>query len=358
MSRISADQAEASRVETSLPAKAAHNEPSAQTALRAHSAARRSLLALGGVAGVGLAAVFTASPAQAKAGDPLKAGLTADAGTSGTGLKTKSTKAGLTITQSGSGTALQAKGEGLGHGVLASVTARSKNAVRAEQNSTSTDPSGYGAAVLALGQKNVGVRASTSSTVRSVPAVVATGAGGLGIALLATGSALMDGDVLALRSLVGVLDSGGELAYAHASSGDHATHTRHGATTLGADGRATVALGVKFTKTVEMGTLVVQLTPQGAAMSGLYCVPNATGFEIRGGAASGKVAWVAFADRLVLTLRKASGTSAGKGKQLGTGDPAGLDVVATGGSLTGSAGVSSTLARRGASRPELSGVID
>jgi hypothetical protein len=323
---------------------------------RAVRTARRSLLAIGGVAGAGLAGLFTASPASAAGGDALRAGKTVDAGGGGTGLKANTGKVALAVTQRGSGTAVSVKAQGSGYGVRTSVAARGRAAVLAINAGPSTDPAGAGAAVLAQGQRNVGLRATTSSAAKAVPAVVATGAGGLGISLLATGKALLDGDVLALRNLVGVLDAAGELAYAHTSSGDHATHTRHGVVRL-SGGSAAVALGNRFLKAVDLSTLAVQLTPVGGSMPSLTYTPTSTGFTISGGLGSGRVAWVAFADRFVLTLAAAKSSSA-PAQGSGGAASSGTTALATGGSRSAAVENSGRLARRGTVRPRPEGVLD
>lgn len=350
-----------SQQQTAHAARTAPNAGAAEgraAADRAVRTARRSLLALGGAAGAGLAGLFTAAPASAAVGDALRAGKTVDAGSGGTGLKASTSKVGLAITQRGSGNAVSVKAQGSGYGVRSSVVSRGRAAVLAVNDGATTDPSGAGAAVLAQGQRNVGLRATTSTAAKAVPAVVATGAGGLGISLLATGKALLDGDVLALRSLVGVIDVDDELAYAHTSSGDHATHTRHGVVTLNGGGKATVALGSRFLKAVDLGTLAVQLTPVGGAMPNLTYTPTSSGFAISGGTGSGTVAWVAFADRFVLTLAAAKAAATPASTAGSAAASSGTTPLATGGSRSAAVQNAGRLARRGTGRPQPEGVQD
>jgi hypothetical protein len=177
---------------------------------------------------------------------------------------------------------------------------------------------GTGGALRGEGRRNAGLLADT--TVADVPAIVAIGGDGTGVAQVATGQSYLDGDALALRAWTGVLSADGvHVAYAPALSGESSLHGATGTATLQADGTATVTLPATFTAACDTSSLVVSLTAVGAAMPGLFVTYQqkdgaAAGvrdaFTISGGGASGTVAWTAWATRRAVELQKAQTAAA------------------------------------------------
>jgi hypothetical protein len=169
--------------------------------------------------------------------------------------------------------------------------------------------------VRAEGRKNAGLFADT--TAQDVPAVVAIGGNGTGVAQVATGQSYLDGDALALRAWTGVLAADGtHVAYAPLVSGEAATHAATGNGTLDASGGLTVTLPATFTAACDTATLVVTLTPVDAAMPGLFVSYQAAadGFTISGGASGGTVAWAAWATRRTVDLQKTGAGSVAQGQ--------------------------------------------
>jgi hypothetical protein len=179
---------------------------------------------------------------------------------------------------------------------------------------------GTGGALRGEGRRNAGLLADTRA--QDVPAVVAIGGDGTGVAQVATGQSYFDGDALALRAWTGVLAADGtHVAYAPAVSGEAALHAAAGNATLDGGGGATVSLPATFTAACDTTTLAVALTAVGAAMPGLFVTYRQKdgaaegvrdGFTVAGGASGGTVAWTAWATRRAVDLQKAQSGQAGQ----------------------------------------------
>lgn len=282
----------------------------------AQRAARRALLAGGAAAGVSALGLIAAPRASAAAARTLSVGVNNYVGTANTGLVT-SGATGLDITNKGAGRAMSATGEGTATGALLRCVHRDRWGVQAMNLATTTGTAG---ALLARGGKNIGALVDT--TAAAVPALVVRGGGADGIAVLATGSAYLDGDVLALRSWVGVPTVDDKLSYVGVSSSARATHSVSGKVTLSGSGTATVTLDADYLAAIEReepgatiserDQLRVQLTALGAAMPNLHVATRTEdGFTIAGGTASGTVFWEASAPRLWLQFAPGA-TAAGK----------------------------------------------
>jgi hypothetical protein len=266
---------------------------------------RRALFVAGAAAALGTAGWGTAAAAPATPAVPpptLVLGRTNDAGRKSTKLEVSSTASGLRVYQSGTGMGIYAQA-GREDGLSGTTLSRNAFGVHARAK---ISQAGSGAALRAEGRYNPGVVADTGAGVRNVPAAVLTGGAGAGIALLARGESYLDGDALALRSWVGVLDPQQKLSYAPVVSAEQACHTAPGTLALDATGSGTVVLAPLFVSAVAMDSLVVTLTARNTAMPGLYVRTTATGFTVAGGVADGAVFWSARADRLVLDITTAS----------------------------------------------------
>ena len=267
---------------------------------------RRRLLLGGLTAALGVGTTLVAeSSAQAAGPPPLLLGRDNRTGTRPTSVTATS---GRVIWQ------VMQRGAGVGAAVYAQATAfigvsalSSGWGVHALAGATRT---GTGGALRGEGRRNAGLLADT--TVQDVPAVVAIGGDGAGVAQVATGQSYFDGDALALRSWTGVLSADGvHVAYAPALSGEASWHGAAGTATLQGDGTATVTLPGTFAGACDMTSLVVSLTPVGAAMPGLFVTYQKDGFTISGGGGGGSVAWTAWATRRAVELQKAQ-TGAGR----------------------------------------------
>jgi hypothetical protein len=267
---------------------------------RPSARSRRRLLLGSLTAALGAGAALAAdSPAQAAGPPPLLLGRDNPAGTRTTSLTAASGRVLWQVMQ---------RGAGVGAAVYAQATAflgvsalSSGWGVHGLAAATRT---GTGGALRAEGRRNAGLLADT--TLADVPAVVAIGGDGTGVAQVATGQSYFDGDALALRAWTGVLSAdGAHVAYAPALSGEASLHAAAGTSTLQGDGTATVALPATFTAACDTASLVVSLTPVGAAMPGLFVTYAKDGFSISGGGAAGSVAWTAWATRRGVELQKA-----------------------------------------------------
>jgi hypothetical protein len=270
---------------------------------------RRRLLLGGLVAALGTGSVLAAeSSAEAAGPPPLLLGRDNLAGTRTTSLTAASGRVLWQVMQ---------RGAGVGAAVYAQATAvlgvsalSSGWGLHGRAGATRT---GSGGAVRGEGRRNAGLLADT--TVQDVPAIVAIGGDGTGVAQVATGQSYFDGDALALRAWTGVLSADGvHVAYAPALSGEASLHAAAGTLTLATDGTATVTLPGTFTAACDTASLVVSLTAVGAAMPGLFVTYHQKdgaaagvrdGFTISGGAAGGTVAWTAWATRRAVELEKA-----------------------------------------------------
>ena len=171
---------------------------------------------------------------------------------------------------------------------------------------------GTGGGVRAEGRKNAGLLADTTAS--DVPALVAIGGDGTGVAQVSTGQSYLDGDALALRAWTGVLAADGtHVAYAPLISAESAAHVTADTGTLDGAGSLVVALPATFTAACDTSSLAVTVSAVGAAMPGLFVTYRAAsgaaggydGFTVSGGAAAGTVAWTAWATRRAVDLRRA-----------------------------------------------------
>jgi hypothetical protein len=261
---------------------------------------RRRLLLGGVTAALGAGSVLaTESSAEAAGPPPLLLGRDNPAGTRTTSLTAASGRVVWQVLQ---------RGAGVGAAVYAQATAligvsslSSGWGIHGLAGATRT---GTGGALRGEGRRNAGLLADT--TVPDVPAVVAIGGDGTGVAQVATGQSYFDGDGLALRAWTGVVAADGvHVAYAPVLSGEASLHAAAGTATLQGDGTATVTLPGTFTAACDTASLVVSLTPVGAAMPGLFVTNLKDGFAISGGGGGGSVAWTAWAPRHAVELQKA-----------------------------------------------------
>jgi hypothetical protein len=294
---------------------------------------RRGLLVAGASAAAGAVGLAFAGPAQAAAGGSMLLGRANTAGSAGTSL-----------TSTGTGSVLNCRGSA-GTGVLGdtavntrwgvwgrnlSTTVGAAGAVRAEgrvntglfADTTSNTRWGAharnlaaannvsGGALRAEGRHNVGLFADTLPSVVDVAAIVALGGDGEfnGVGLMSGGTTFLDGNALALRSFVGVLNPDtSQLEYAPVTSGEGSYHTVVDKVTLDGAGAAAISLPSAFTATVDMLTLRISLTPVGGSMPNLHATytesSSGTGFGIAGGAASGVVHYTVSAERIALSLQ-------------------------------------------------------
>src|SRR3954470_8045893 len=266
---------------------------------------RRALLVGGASAALGATALALGQDtAQAAGPAPLLLGRGNNAGRNSTGLTATAARTAWVLVQ---------RGTGLGMSVTSAATAVLGAAGLGTAwgvwgRNTATRAS-TGGGVRAEGRKNAGLLADT--TAQDVPAVVAIGGDGTGVAQVATGQSYLDGDALALRAWTGVLASdGAHVAYAPVVSAESAAHVAAGSVTLDGSGSLDVTLPATFTAACDTGTLAVTLTPGGAAMPGLYAGPRRAagggydGFPVSGGTGGGTVAWTAWATRRAVDLRR------------------------------------------------------
>src|SRR3954470_14024945 len=279
---------------------------------------RRGLLVGGASAALGAVAVaLGAGRAEAAGPAPMLVGRSNNAGSAGTGLTAGVARTALTIAQ---------RGAGLGLSVTSAATAVLGAAGLGTAwggwgRSTATR-AGTGGGVRAEGRRNAGLLADTTAS--DVPALVAIGGDGTGVAQVSTGQSYLDGDALALRAWTGVLSAdGAHVAYAPLVSAESAAHVTAGAGTLDGAGSLVVALPATFTAACDTSSLAVTVSPVGAAMPGLFVTYRGAsggaggfdGFTVSGGAAGGTVAWTAWATRRAVDLRRAgAGAVAGATK--------------------------------------------
>ncbi len=271
------------------------------------SRTRRRLL-LGGLAASAGAGLTTAPQAEAATVPPVLLGRSNTAGSRSTSL---------TATAGGVAWRVVQRGAGIGAAVHAQATAllgiSALSSGWALHGSAAATRTGTGGAVRAQGRRNAGLLADT--TVQDVPAVVAIGGDGSGVAQVATGQSYLDGDAMALRSWTGVLAADGlRVSYAPVLSGEGALHTAAGNVVLDGAGAAVVALPATFTAACDTAGLVVTLTAVDTAMPGLSVAYRqqegaAAGvrdaFTVSGGASGGTVAWTAWAPRRAVDLQHA-----------------------------------------------------
>jgi hypothetical protein len=273
---------------------------------------RRGLLLGGASAALGAAAVAVSeAPADAAAGAPLLIGRGNAAGTRSTSLTAAGARTAWSVVQ---------RGAGMGASVSSAATALFGSAGLASawglHGRSAASRTGTGGALRGEGRRNAGLLADT--TVQNVPAVVAIGGDGTGVAQVATGQSYFDGDALALRAWTGVSDTNGtKVVYAPLVSGETALHGAAGTAALDSDGTAVVALPATFTAACDMTTLSVTLTAVGSGMAGLFvtyrqkaggAAGEYDGFTVGGGASGGSVAWAACATRRAVDLQQ--GTTA------------------------------------------------
>jgi hypothetical protein len=275
---------------------------------------RRALLVGGASAALGAAAVALGQGrAEAAGPPPLLVGRGNNAGAQSTGLTATAARTAWMLVQRGAGLGLSVTSAATA--VLGAAGLGSAWGVWGRNTATRA---GTGGGVRAEGRKNAGLLADT--TAQDVPAVVAIGGNGTGVAQVATGQSYLDGDSLALRAWTGVLAAdGAHVAYAPLVSAESAAHVTAGTATLDASGSLDVALPATFTAACDTSTLAVTLTPVGAAMPGLFVSYRAAsggtggydGFTASGGAGGGTVAWTAWATRRAVDLHAAAAATLG-----------------------------------------------
>jgi hypothetical protein len=261
---------------------------------------RRALLAGGAAAAAGAVFFATAGTARAASGDPLLLGR-GNTASGGTSLQATSSVSAFTVYQKGSG-----NGAFLVSDDTTGVTGRTlhPNAWAAVVQNAST-ATGLGGALRVEGRQNTGLFADVDNGELDCPAVAAFGGDpDDGTALFARGMALLDGDVLALRNYVGVVNAQEELDYAPVDSGHLSAHTLHGTLALDTNGTRTVTLPADFLHTIVRQSMVVTLTPIGGPMPNLHLVAaptaDSTGFQVAGGTGAGTVNYTVRAERFVL----------------------------------------------------------
>jgi len=279
---------------------------------------RRRLLAATGLALVGgVAAVVPSGMARAADGAAVLLGR-ANAASRSTILTATGTGTALRVGQLGTAVALACYSRAA-TAVLGSTAVRTAWGVHAQNLATTA---GTGGAVRAEGRRSAGLLADTAQTQLNVPAIVAIGGDGTGIAQVNTGETYLDGDLLALRSWVGVPDADGSgVLYAAVVSGEGGQHSSYGTATLDGGGAAQVVLPAGYLAAVDTTTVTAVVSPVGTAMPGLHLVYRAAasgpaggrdGFAVVGGAPSGTVTWVAWAQRG--TVAAPSSAAGGRGE--------------------------------------------
>ncbi len=279
---------------------------------------RRRLLLGGLTAALGAGGVVAAqSSAEAAGAPPLLLGRDNVTGTRTTSLTATSGRVIWKVVQ---------RGAGVGAAVYAQATAfvgvTSLSSGWGVHGLAAATRTGTGGALRGEGRRNAGLLADTRA--QDVPAVVAIGGDGTGVAQVATGQSYFDGDALALRAWTGVIAADGtHVAYAPAVSGEAALHAAAGTATLDGGGGATVALPATFTAACDTTTLAVGLTAVGGAMPGLFVTYRqkdgaADGvrdaFTVSGGTAGGTVAWTAWATRRAVELQKTQSGQVASGR--------------------------------------------
>jgi hypothetical protein len=266
---------------------------------------RRGLLIGAGTALAAVAVVAAETPADAAGPGAVLLGRANAGGARTTGLTSTLRGAAWQVVQRGTGfaAALYARGTGL----FATTSGANGWGAHARNDGTAT---GSGGALRGQGRRNAGLLADT--TAQDVPAVVAIGGDGTGVAQVATGQSYLDGDALALRAWTGVVATDtSHVVYAPLVSAEAALHTGGGHLTLDGAGGAAVTLPTTFTAACDMTTLRVSLTPVAVAMPALYATYRQAaggvtgsyeGFDVAGGAAGGVVAWSAWAVRAAVDL--------------------------------------------------------
>lgn len=264
---------------------------------------RRRLFAATGLALVGgAAAAVPSGVARAADGAALLLGR-ANAASRSTILTATGTGTALRVGQLGTAVAVACYSRAA-TAVLGSTAVRTAWGVHGQNLATTA---GTGGAVRAEGRRSAGLFADTARTQLNVPAIVAIGGDGTGIAQVNTGETYLDGDLLALRSWVGVPDAGGSgVLYAAVVSGEGGQHSSYGTATLDGGGAAQVVLPAGYLAAVDTTTVTAVVSPVGTAMPGLHVVYRTAasgppggrdGFAVVGGAPSGTVTWVAWAQR-------------------------------------------------------------
>jgi len=274
---------------------------------------RRALLVGGASAALGAASVALGQGrAEAAGPPPLLVGRGNNAGAQSTGLTATAARTAWVLVQ---------RGAGLGLSVTSAATAvlgaAGLGSAWGVWGRNTAPRASTGGGVRAEGRKNAGLLADT--TAQDVPAVVAIGGDGTGVAQVATGQSYLDGDALALRAWTGVLGAdGSHVAYAPLVSAESAGHLAAGTGTLDGSGSLEVALPATFTAACDTSTLTVTLTPVGAAMPGLFVSYRTAsggtgydGFTASGGSGGGTVAWTAWATRHAVDLNRAAAASLG-----------------------------------------------
>jgi hypothetical protein len=292
---------------------------------------RRALLLGGASAALGAATVALGqNRAEAAGPAPMLVGRGNNAGSQSTGLTATAARTAWVLVQRGAGLGLSVTSAATA--VLGAAGLGSAWGVWGRNTATRTSTGG---AVRAEGRKNAGLLADT--TAQDVPAVVAIGGDGTGVAQVATGQSYLDGDALALRAWTGVLADGAQVAYAPLVSAESAGHVAAGTATLDASGSLQIALPATFTAACDTSTLAVTLTPVGGAMPALFVSYRAAsaasggydGFTVSGGSGGGAVAWTAWATRRAVDLRRTGAASladsaAGGGNAAGPAAPGGV----------------------------------
>jgi hypothetical protein len=276
---------------------------------------RRVLLTAGATAALGAVGVATARPSQA-ASSALMTETTNNAAAS-TALYATASGSAFTVYQRGSG-----NGAFLVSDSTIGFTGRTLNGNSwggLVQNADSA--LGNGGGLRVEGRLNVGIFADTYPGADSVPALMGVGGDeARGTALYTKGANVLDGDVYALRSFVGGVGAGGLLAYYPTASGDRADHNLRGSVTMDSSGSATVLLPDSYRRVVNADTMLVLLTPIGAAMPNLHVavapVSGSTSFTVAGGTSGGTVHYSVSAERVPVSVSSASTAVSTKAKTL------------------------------------------
>src|SRR3954454_5489695 len=217
---------------------------------------RRALLVGGASAALSAAALALGQDTAEAAGPaPMLLGRGNNAGKSSTGLTATAARTAWVLVQ---------RGAGLGMSVTSAATAVLGAAGLGTAwgvwgRNTATRAS-TGGGVRAEGRRNAGLLADTTAS--DVPALVAIGGDGTGVAQVSTGQSYLDGDALALRAWTGVVAADpSHVVYAPLVSAEAALHTGGGHLTLDGTGGAAVTLPPTFTAACDMATLRASLTP-------------------------------------------------------------------------------------------------
>src|SRR3954453_19247787 len=202
---------------------------------------RRALLVGGASAALGATALALGQDtAQAAGPAPLLLGRGNNAGRNSTGLTATAARTAWVLVQ---------RGTGLGMSVTSAATAvlgaAGLGTAWGVWGRNTAPRASTGGGVRAGGRKNAGLLADP--TAQDVPAVVAIGGDGTGVAQVATGQSYLDGDALALRAWTGVLGADGtHVSYAPLVSAESAGHVAAGTGTLVASGSLGVPLPAPF----------------------------------------------------------------------------------------------------------------